>query len=88
MPVTLAFRSERVSLCPYNGDERQGVETNQYEGIVEACAYLGNFQDCLVAIGSLHLHAIGPGDAPIQSGDRVTISIRPEECIVFPQRIA
>jgi iron(III) transport system ATP-binding protein len=87
MAVTLAFRSERVSLRPSNAGERNGPETNQYEGIVEACVYLGKFQDCIVAVGPFHMHAIGPGDAVIQSGDRVTISIRPEECLVFARDI-
>jgi len=88
MAVTLAFRSERVSLRPHNGSERNGPEanqpeTNQYDGIVEACVYLGKFQDCMVAVGPFHLHAIGPADAEIQSGNRVTISIKPEECLVL-----
>ena len=88
MAVTLAFRSERVSLRPHNGSERNGPEanqpeTNQYDGIVEACVYLGKFQDCIVAVGPFHLHAIGPADAAIQLGNRVTISIKPEECLVF-----
>jgi ABC-type Fe3+/spermidine/putrescine transport system ATPase subunit len=83
MPVTLAFRSERVSVRPSNAGERNDPDTNQYEGIVEACVYLGKFQDCVVATGSLRVHAIGPANAAIAPGDRVTISIRPDECIVF-----
>ena len=88
MPVTLAFRSERVSLRPSNASERNGPDTNQYEGIVEACVYLGKFQDCVVATESLRLHAMGPGNAAIEPGDRVTISIRPDECLIFGRNIA
>src|SRR3974390_2647341 len=83
MPVTLAFRSERVRLRPRNAGERNGLEGNQYEGIVEACVYLGKFQECVVAIGAFRVHATGPGDAAIEPGDRVTISISPNECLVF-----
>jgi iron(III) transport system ATP-binding protein len=83
MPVTLAFRSERVRLRPRNAGEHNGLEGNQYEGIVEACVYLGKFQDCVVAIGAFRVHATGPGDAAIEPGDRVTISISPNECLVF-----
>ena len=87
MPVTLAFRSERVSLRPSKAGERNGPDTNQYEGIVEACVYLGKFQDCVVATGSLRVHAIGPANAAIAPGDRVTISIRPDECLIFGRNI-
>ena len=81
MPVTVAFRSERVLIRP--AGERNGSDTNQYEGLVEACVYLGKYLDCVVATGSLRVHAVGPGDAAIEPGDRVTISIGPDECIIF-----
>lgn len=81
MPVTLAFRSERVRIHPAR--ERNDSDTNQYEGVVEACVYLGKYLDCVVATGSLRVHAVGPGDAAIAPGDRVAISIGPDECIVF-----
>jgi iron(III) transport system ATP-binding protein len=81
MPVTLAFRSERVRICP--AGERSESSVNQYDGVVEACVYLGKYLDCVVATGSLRMHAVSPGDAAIEPGDRVTIGIRPEECIIF-----
>jgi len=81
MPVTVAFRSERVRIRP--AGERNGSDINQYEGVVEACVYLGKYLDCVVATGSLRVHAVGPGDAAIEPGDRVTISIEPDECIIF-----
>ena len=81
MPVTLAFRSERVRIRP--AGDRNVSDTNQYEGVVEACVYLGKYLDCVIATGSLRVHALGPGDAAIEPGDRVTISIGPEECIIF-----
>ncbi len=82
-PVTLAFRSEHVSLRPSSGSQGNGADTNQYEGIVEACVYLGNHQDCVVAVGALRVHATAPGDAVIEPGNRVTVSIGPDDCIVF-----
>ena len=85
MPVTLAFRSERVSVRPSNASKRNGLETNHYEGTVEACVYLGNSLDCLVTIGALRLHAIAPGDAAIEPGDSIVVSIAPEDCVVFGQ---
>jgi len=81
MPVTLAFRSERVHIRP--AGDRNGSDTNQYEGVVEACVYLGKYLDCVVVTGSLRVHALAPGDAAIEPGDRVTISIRPDECLIF-----
>ena len=82
MPVTLAFRSERVGLLRSKpGKSDSG--SNQYEGTVEACIYLGKSQDCIVTIGALRLHAVGPGDAAIARGDRIVVSIDPKECIVF-----
>lgn len=83
MPVTLAFRSERVRIRPSNASECNDSDINQYEGVVEACVYLGKYLDCVVATGSLRVHAVGPGDAVIAPGDRVTISIGPDECIIF-----
>jgi hypothetical protein len=79
----VAFRSERVRLRPFNASERSAPDTNQYEGIVETCVYLGKHQDCMVATASLCVHAMGPGDAAIEQGDRVTVSIGPNDCIVF-----
>lgn len=80
-PVTLAFRSERVGLRPAGEPDGQG--TNRCDGIVEARVYLGTYQDCMVRTGSLRVHAMAPGDTAIKPGDRVTMSIKPEDCAVF-----
>lgn len=80
-PVMLAFRSERVSLRLASETASSG--TNQCGGTVEACVYLGTYQDCMVRTGSLRVHAMGPGDATINSGDCVTLSIKPDDCVVF-----
>lgn len=80
-PVMLAFRSERVILAPPGGPNDPG--TNRYDGTVEACVYLGTYQDYLIKSGSLRVRAVGPGDSTIAPGERVTVSIRPDDCIVF-----
>ena len=85
MPVTIAFRSERVGLCHSTAGKRDSSETNFYEGTVEACVYLGKSLDCLVTTAALRLHAIGPGDAAIEPGDNIVVSIAPEDCAVFSQ---
>ena len=80
-PVMLAFRSERVSL--HLASETASHGTNQCGGTVEACVYLGTYQDCIIRTGSLRVHAMGPGDKTIESGDSVTLSIKPDDCVVF-----
>jgi ABC-type Fe3+/spermidine/putrescine transport system ATPase subunit len=80
-PVMLAFRGERVSLRL--ASETASPGTNQCGGTVEACVYLGTYQDCMVRTGSLRVHAMGPGDKTIESGDSVTLSIKPDDCVVF-----
>jgi len=80
-PVTVAFRSERVSLR--QADRPDDPRTNQYEGVVESCVYLGTYQDYLIGTGSLRLHAVGPGDATMDPGQRVIVGISPDDCIVF-----
>jgi ABC-type Fe3+/spermidine/putrescine transport system ATPase subunit len=80
-PVMLAFRSERVTLGPAGGPNDPG--TNRYDGTVEACVYLGIYQDYLIKSGSLRVRAVGPGESTIGPGERVTVSIRPDDCIVF-----
>ncbi len=80
-PVTVAFRSERVNLRQNGGSH--DPRANQYEGVVESCVYLGTYQDYLIRAGSLRLHAVGPGEAMMDPGERVTVSISPDDCIVF-----
>ncbi len=79
-PVVLAFRSEDVLL----DRQRQALEIpNAIAGVVEAFVYLGVRQDCLVNAGPLRLRATAPGDATILPGERVTVSVRPEDCVIF-----
>jgi iron(III) transport system ATP-binding protein len=82
MAVTLAFRSDRASTHKPNGSQNGDCE---YRGTVEACIYLGNYQDYIVACGSLRVHALGPGTANVRPGDMIAFTLAPEECLVFPR---
>ncbi len=82
-PVTVAFRSERVILHDGGGPRESGV--NRYEGTVQASVYLGNCQEHLIRCGSMLVRAVGTGEDVLAAGARVAVSIRPEDCIVFPR---
>ena len=81
--VTVAFRSERVALQETRLSPEADV--NRYEGTVEASVYLGNFQEHVIRCGSLLVRAVGTGESTLAAGARVTLSVRPEDCIVFPR---
>jgi iron(III) transport system ATP-binding protein len=83
-PVILAFRSERVTLGLPAGQDDPG--TNRYDGSVEACVYVGTYQDYLIQAGSIRVRAVGPGDSTFGQGERVTVSIGPEDCRVFSRK--
>ncbi len=80
-PVILAFRSERVTLGPPEGQDDPGA--NRYDGCVEASVYLGTYQDYVIQAGSIRVRAVGPGDSTFGPGERVAVTIRPDECRVF-----
>jgi len=83
-PVILAFRSERVILGPAGG--LSNTDTNCFDGSVEACVYVGTYQDYLIQAGSIRVRAVGPGDSTFGQGERVMVSIRPEDCRVFSRK--
>ena len=83
-PVILAFRSERVTLGSPAGPNDPGA--NCCDGSVAACVYVGTYQDYLIQAGSLRLRAVGPGDSTFGQGERVTVSIRPDDCRVFSRQ--
>jgi ABC-type Fe3+/spermidine/putrescine transport system ATPase subunit len=82
-PVMLAFRSERVVVGEAGG--ANDPRANRYDGTLEACVYLGTCCEYLIRTESLRVRAIGPGDSTITPGARVTVSIRPDDCLVFPR---
>lgn len=79
--VVLAFRSEDVVLDPRG--EPAPEMSNTMAGVVEAFAYLGARQDCLVKAGSLRVRATAQGNAAISPGERVMMRVRPEDCIIL-----
>jgi len=81
MPVTLAFRSDRAGIHRANGPHE--LRDDEYPGIVEACIYLGNYQDYVVACGLLRVHAVGPGTADVGLGDSIVFALPPDDCLVF-----
>ena len=83
-PVNVAFRSERVLLAPGGFESKR--TPNLLHGVVETNVYLGVSVDYLVRSGPLSLRVLAPGDCPIASGALVTLSVRPEDCIVFTRK--
>ena len=83
-PVILAFRSERVTLGPAGG--QNNADTDCFDGSVEACVYVGTYQDYLIQAGPIRVRAVGPGDSTFGQGERVTVSIRPDGCRVFSRK--
>ncbi|MDO8597085.1 MAG: ABC transporter ATP-binding protein [Sulfuricaulis sp.] len=83
-PVILAFRSERVTLGLPAAQDDPG--TNRYDGSVAACVYVGTYQDYLIQAGPIRVRAVGPGDSTFGQGERVTVSIRPDDCRVFSRK--
>jgi iron(III) transport system ATP-binding protein len=82
MPVTVAFRSERVAIAPAQTSQAQ---KNTFRGTVSASVYLGLNIDYLIKAGHLTVRVLAPGDCPIATGSDVTATVPPEECIVYPR---
>jgi iron(III) transport system ATP-binding protein len=82
MPVTVAFRSERVSIAPV---EAAQARENCFHGTVAASVYLGLNIDYLVETGGLTVRVLASGDTPIATGVAVAASVRAEDCIVYPR---
>jgi len=79
--VTVAFRSECVNLRSETAP--LGAAENRWEGSVEAEVYLGAYQECLIRMGALRLRAVGSYDTTFAPGNRIRLSVRPEDCIIF-----
>jgi iron(III) transport system ATP-binding protein len=57
-----------------------------FAGEIRAASFLGLSEEYIVAANEVELRVIQPsGD--VQSGDRVEVSIRPQDCLVFPAPI-
>jgi len=77
-PALACVRKEHVRLAPC-GASQDGV----LSGEVRASSFLGLTEEYVLDLGGLELRAVQPfmGTAP---GQRVAVSIQPEECIVLP----
>jgi iron(III) transport system ATP-binding protein len=85
MPVSVAFRSERVRIAPA---QAAGVDENRFDGTVAASVYLGLNVDYLVESGNVTVRVLAPGESPIETGARVAAAVRAEDCIVYPRPAA
>jgi iron(III) transport system ATP-binding protein len=82
MPVSVAFRSERVALA---AAADAAAQENTLRGTVAASVYLGLNVDYLVESGNLTVRVLAPGDCPIATGSEVAATVRAEDCIVYPR---
>jgi len=79
-PIVLSVRKEHVGVRRLAEGEQpaQGL----LAGHVVAASFLGLEEEYVVRIGDIDLRAIQP-PLGIQAGDRVEVTLRPDECAVF-----
>lgn len=77
-PVNVAIRPENIEVL---SDARPGANT--IEGTVEACVFLGNLLDCTIVVKGLAVHVQLHPSAEISQGEKVSIRLPPESCIVI-----
>jgi iron(III) transport system ATP-binding protein len=80
-PVLACLRKEHV------GIRRLAAETppaaGGHAGEIRAASFLGLQEEYIVLVDGVELRAVLPPTG-LEAGDRVEVSIRPEDCIVFP----
>jgi ABC-type sugar transport system ATPase subunit len=82
MAASLFFRPENVALS--SGSEASASEPNHGSALVERATFLGNSVDLILRSGEIHLRVRAhPARLP-RTGERVSFSVAPESCIVFP----
>ena len=81
-PVLACVRKEHVAIkkLPVDAPPAAGALV----GEIRAASFLGLEEEYVVAVGGVELRAIQPPSG-MQSGDRVEVAIRPEDCIVFSE---
>jgi len=82
MPVSVAFRSERMLITPAQAPAEQ---ENTFQGTVAASVYLGLNVDYLVQSDGLTLRVLAPGDCPLATGVAVAATVQSQDCIVYPR---
>ena len=81
MAAQLFFRPENIE---FGNDSSSGNGKNTATGAVERVTFLGSGADVIVRCGEIALRARAhPARAP-EVGRRVSFSVAPESCIVFP----
>jgi iron(III) transport system ATP-binding protein len=78
--VLLCVRREHIGLRRGAGESCAGVQT--FAADIKAASFLGLQEEYIVSVGPIELRAI-QGPSEIRAGDRVTVAIKPEDCIVF-----
>ena len=79
-PVLACVRKEHVAIrkLALGAQPVAGAQV----GEIRAASFLGLEEEYVVVVGGVELRAIQPPSG-VQAGDRVEVSIRPEDCIVF-----
>ncbi|HEV8673549.1 MAG TPA: ABC transporter ATP-binding protein [Methylomirabilota bacterium] len=82
--VVVAVRPHRIALVGAAGEG----DANTVAGLVTRVAYFGDTVDVQVALAASgpSLRLAAPPDVGVTVGDRVTLAIRPDACIVLPAR--
>jgi iron(III) transport system ATP-binding protein len=81
----VSIRPERIRLRPLDQAQahRSGVP-NQWEGRVEASAFLGDSVDQIVSVKDLELRVRSPRSSGLPAGSPTLISVDPDGCVVVP----
>jgi hypothetical protein len=81
-PVLACVRKEHVTIRKLPADAPPSA--GALVGEIRAASFLGLEEEYVVAVDGVELRAIQPPSG-MQSGDRVEVAIRPEDCIVFSE---
>jgi iron(III) transport system ATP-binding protein len=76
--ATLCLRPEFLQLQR----EGQASDANQIRGRIEALEFVGEVNEAEIRAGGTLLLARTPADSPLRVGDTVTLSVRPEHCLL------
>ena len=80
--IVACVRKEHVAIRKLAPDAVLTADARSLIGEVRTTSFLGLEEEYVVAVGGVELRAIQVPSG-VQAGDRVEVSIRPEDCIVF-----
>ena len=81
-PVLVCVRKEHVAIRRLAAGAAPAADGESYAGEIRAASFLGLQEEYIVAVGGVELRAILP-PSDMQAGDRVEVSIRPDDCFIF-----